>query len=135
MYIFALSDKVSLSKVNHVSTFPTAKAIEEIVDKLLTQKIHIYYEGKLINDHDMFVMLELNYEKIKTFMEKLEDGHISQGLKVCFLETVKNLQNVNLLTNFSKQVAHHGAFVFMESIASHCFTNYVFVDTFKLKVE
>lgn len=47
----------------------------------------------------------------------------------------KKLKNVNLLTNFSRQVAHHGAFVLMDSIASHCFANYVFVNTFRLKVE
>ena len=88
MGISTHGDEVSLSIVNYVSTFPTTKAIEEIVDKLLVRKIHEYYEGKLINDHDKFVMLELNYGKLKTFTKKLEDGHISRGLKVCFLETM-----------------------------------------------
>jgi hypothetical protein len=43
------------------------------VGKLLTWTIWEYCEGKLINDHDKFAILELNYEKLKTFMEKLED--------------------------------------------------------------
>jgi hypothetical protein len=34
---------------------------------LLTWKIHEYCEGKLINDHNLFAMLKLNYEKLRTF--------------------------------------------------------------------
>lgn len=46
--------------------------IEEIVVKFLTRKIHEYCEGKLIGDHDKFAILELNYEKLKTFTENLK---------------------------------------------------------------
>ena len=45
----------------------------------LTSKIWEYCEGKLINGHDQAAMLELHYEKLKTFMEKLKDSQISQG--------------------------------------------------------
>ena len=43
-------------------------------------------------------MLKLNYEKLKTFMEKLEDGHIFQGLKLHFLKIVQEPERVHLLT-------------------------------------
>ena len=59
------------------------------MDRLLTWKIHEYYEGKLFDDNDHFVMLDLNYKKLKTLTKMLEDGHIFQGLKLYFLETMQ----------------------------------------------
>ena len=96
MSIFAPSDEASPSAINLVSTFPTTKTTKEIVDRLLTKKIRVYCEGKLINDHNEFIMFGLNYEKLKTFMEKLKEGQIFQMLKLYFLETC-NLKSINLL--------------------------------------
>jgi hypothetical protein len=60
-------DEASPTTINPVSTFPTFETTMEILDKLLTWKIHEYCEGKLINDHNLFAMLKLNYEKLRTF--------------------------------------------------------------------
>ena len=61
---------VFLKDVTLVSKLPTIETIEEIVDKLLTHKIRENCEGKLINDHDQFATLKLNYKKLKTFDPK-----------------------------------------------------------------
>lgn len=74
MDISAPNDETSLFMVSPVSTFSRAEIIEAIVGKLLTQKIWEYCEGNKIGDRNQFGMLELNYGKLKTFMEKLEDG-------------------------------------------------------------
>lgn len=68
------SDEASHFTVNPISTFPTIETIEEIMDIFLTWKIWEYSEDKLIDDYNLFAMLELNYEKLKVFMEKVEDG-------------------------------------------------------------
>ena len=89
MDISAPNDEASPSMVNPVSTFPTIETTEEMMDKLLTHKIQEYCEGKMINDHDQFAMLELNNEKLKTFTEKLGNGQITLGFKLRFLETMQ----------------------------------------------
>ena len=61
------SDEASPSTINPISTFPTFETTVEILDKFVTWKIHEYCEGKLINDHDLFAMLKLHHEKLKTF--------------------------------------------------------------------
>ena len=67
------------------------------MDKLLTWKIHEYCEGKLIDDRNQFVMLELNYEKLKIFTEKLEDGQVSQRLKLHFLKIMQEAEKSKLV--------------------------------------
>lgn len=92
MDISAPSDEASPSIVNPVSTFPTAKASKKIVGIFLTRTIQEYCEGKIIDDHDQFATLKLNFEKLKAFMEMLEDGQISQGIKLRFLETLQEAE-------------------------------------------
>ena len=72
--------------------------IEEIVDKLLTQKIQEYCEGKLIGDHDKFAMLELNYEKLKTFMENLKMAKFPNNPGFSSWIQCKKLNRIHLLT-------------------------------------
>lgn len=93
MDIFAPSDEVSLSTVDPISTYATIEIIEEIVDRLLTHQIWEYYESKLIDNDNQFATLKLNYENLKTFRKELEYGQISQGLKLCFLETIQEVAN------------------------------------------
>ena len=50
------------------------------------EDIRILFKGDLLDGHDQFMMLELNYEKLKNFMEKLEERQIFQGLKFHFCE-------------------------------------------------
>ena len=40
-----------------------------------------------------------------------------------------------LIMSFTGQVAHHDAYVLMDSVASHCFVSYDFAKTFGLKVK
>ena len=75
--------------VDHVSPFPTIETLQEIVDRLLTWKIHEYYEAKLFDDNDQFVMLDLNYKKLKTLTKMLEVDHIFQKLQLYFLDTMQ----------------------------------------------
>lgn len=90
----APSDKASPSMVNHFSIFPTTATIEEILDKLLTRKIQEYYEGKLIDDHNRFAMLELNYQKLMTYMEQLHTyGQISEDQSFVYWKQCKKLKN------------------------------------------
>jgi hypothetical protein len=67
------------------------------VDKLLTQKVREYCEGKLIDDHNLFAMLKLNYKNLKTLMEKLEDDHILQGSNFVYRKQCKKLKRVKLV--------------------------------------
>ena len=77
MDIFAPSDEESPSLVEHVSIVPTTETIEEVMNRLCTQKIQEYYKGKLINAHDQFVKLELKPERLKNSTRKTYDCHIS----------------------------------------------------------
>ena len=40
-----------------------------------------------------------------------------------------------LMMNFSWKIMHQDAFVLMNGLASHCSVNYVFANTFRLKVK
>ena len=102
MDISAPGDEASPSTINPISTFPTFKTAKELLDKLLTHKIHEYCKGKLINDHDLFAILKLNYEKLETFTGKLEDGQISQRLKLCILKLVQEVENDNSVDTSTK---------------------------------
>ena len=82
MDIFAPTDKGLPPTVNPICTFPTTGTYEEIVDKLLTRNIRECFDDKLIVDHNLFAMLILNHKELKNFMEKLQDDHISQGLRI-----------------------------------------------------